>query len=51
MPAQDIWVIRHEGKLNLIPAVKKFIKTIDTQNRKIVIELIEGLIDGYAPAE
>ncbi len=45
MKAQDIWGIRKGGKLHLIPAVKEFIKKVDTENKRIVVRLIEGLIE------
>ncbi|MDR1376895.1 MAG: ribosome maturation factor RimM [Synergistaceae bacterium] len=32
-----------EGKLHYIPAVENFVKDIDLNSRKIVVELIEGL--------
>ena len=45
MKAQDIWGIRKAGKLHLIPAVKEFIKKVDTEKKRIVVRLIEGLIE------
>jgi 16S rRNA processing protein RimM len=45
LPAQDVWVIRNENKRFLIPAVKDFIKSVDAKGRKIVIDVIEGLIE------
>jgi len=44
-PAQDLWVIRYRGTLHMIPAVKEFVKNVDVQNKKIIIEMIEGLIE------
>lgn len=44
-PAQDLWVIRYHGTLHMIPAVKEFVKNVDVQNKKIIIEMIEGLIE------
>jgi len=44
-PAQDVWVIRKNDKLQMIPAVREFIKKVDVENRKIIIDLIEGLIE------
>ncbi|HTQ08976.1 MAG TPA: ribosome maturation factor RimM [Fimbriimonadaceae bacterium] len=41
MPAQDIFVV---GKI-MIPAVKQFVKSVDLANRRIVVELIEGMRD------
>lgn len=45
LPAQDLWGIRKDEKLQLIPAVKEFIKNVDTKNKKIIVDLIEGLIE------
>ena len=43
---QDIYVIEKEdGKSFLVPAVKEFIKAVDISDKKIVIHLIDGLID------
>lgn len=39
-PAHDILVV---GKI-MIPAVKQFVKKVDIENGKIVVELIEGMI-------
>jgi 16S rRNA processing protein RimM len=44
-PAQDLWVIRYNGKLSMIPAVKEIVKDVDIQRKKIIIEMIEGLIE------
>ena len=45
MPSQDVYVIDAGGKEILIPAVKKFIKQIDVQNKVMIIEPIEGLLE------
>jgi 16S rRNA processing protein RimM len=45
MPAQDIWVIRNGEKLNMIPAVKNFIQKVDMENRKVIVKIIDGLLD------
>jgi 16S rRNA processing protein RimM len=45
LPAQDVWAIRNKTKVSLIPAVKEFIQKIDVQNRKIVVRVIEGLVE------
>ena len=43
---QDIYVIEKEnGKSFLVPAVKEFIKSVDTTEKKIIIHPIEGLTD------
>jgi 16S rRNA processing protein RimM len=46
MPAQDVWVVRSGTKVGMIPAVKEFIKSVDIARRRIVVELIEGMIGG-----
>ena len=43
--SQDIIVVKNEDKKHLIPYVDEFIKKIDLKNKKIEINLIEGLID------
>ncbi len=43
-PAQDIYVIKDEsGTEHMVPAVKEFIKEVDTNNNVMVIHVIEGL--------
>lgn len=43
-PAQDIYVIKdQEGAEHLVPAVKEFIKLVDTDKKTITIHLIPGL--------
>ncbi len=40
----DVYLIRQDEKEILVPAVKQFIKRIDLIDRKMVVELIEGMI-------
>ena len=41
---QDLYVVELSDDRNImIPAVKEFIKEIDTENKKIRVELIEGM--------
>ena len=43
-PAQDLYEIeRPDGSTFLLPAVKEFIRDIDTKNKTITVKLIEGL--------
>lgn len=43
--SNDVYVIRNEiGKQILIPAISSVVKDVDINNRKIVVELIEGLL-------
>ncbi|MCR2042793.1 ribosome maturation factor RimM [Anaerosalibacter massiliensis] len=43
----DIYIVKNKcnNKEYLIPAVKQFIKKIDIENKKIIIEPIKGLIE------
>ena len=43
-PAQDLYEIeRADGSTFLLPAVKEFVRNVDTENRIITVHLIEGL--------
>ena len=43
--ANDIYVIKDEiGKQTLLPAIKEVIKQIDTEQEKIIVHIIKGLI-------
>ena len=44
-PAQDLYEIESEdGKSFLIPAVKEFVKEVNVPEKRIVIQIIEGLL-------
>ena len=44
--ANDIYICESLNKKEfMIPAVKEFIKSIDLENKKIYVELIEGMIE------
>lgn len=44
--ANDVWVVKQEsGKEVLIPFIKDVVKNIDILNKKVVIEVMEGLLD------
>ncbi|MFC0301446.1 ribosome maturation factor RimM [Virgibacillus soli] len=45
--ANDVWVVRrvNEGKDVLIPYIEQVVKTVDISNKKVTIELMEGLLD------
>lgn len=44
--SNDVYVVKDDnGREYLIPAVKEFIKKIDVENKIILIEPIEGMID------
>ncbi len=43
-PAQDIYVVKDDKDAeHMVPAVKDFIKNVDTDNKVIVIHVIDGL--------
>jgi len=45
-PANDVWVIRgKDGKEYLFPAVKKYVKKVDIENKVIVLDPPEGIFD------
>lgn len=44
--ANDVYVIKKEGSKDiLIPALKKLVKEVNLDTKKMVVELMEGLID------
>ncbi len=45
MPAQDVWEIQNNDKLYMIPSVKEFIESVDLKEKKVVVRLIDGLIE------
>ena len=42
-PANDVYVVEHDGRETLIPAIKDVVKEINVAEGRLVIELIEGL--------
>lgn len=45
LPTQEVLEIKREnGKMVMVPFVEAFMKEIDIENKKIIIEVIEGLI-------
>ena len=45
-PAQDIYIVESDNNVqHMVPAVKDFIKKVDTDNKLIVIHVIDGLFD------
>ena len=43
--SNDVYVVKdHNGKQILLPAIKEVIKQIDLKNKKITVELINGLL-------
>jgi 16S rRNA processing protein RimM len=45
LPAYDIYIIKYHNKDVLIPAIPEFIISVDLKNRKIVINVVDGLFD------
>ncbi len=45
LPAQDVWAIERNDTVSLIPAVKEFVQKVEPSSRKIVIRVIEGLME------
>jgi len=43
--AQDLWVITHEGRDRLIPAVAEIVVEVNVAERRIVIDPPEGLLE------
>jgi 16S rRNA processing protein RimM len=42
--SNDVYVVKTSGNDILVPALKEIVKEIDVKNRKMVVELPEGLI-------
>ena len=45
LPAQHIWILRRGGRQYMIPAVRQFVREVNIQERKILVNLIDGLIE------
>ncbi|MGM9986543.1 MAG: ribosome maturation factor RimM [Bacillaceae bacterium] len=44
--ANDVWVLKRKGKKDaLIPYIESIVKEIDVEEKKIIIHLMEGLIE------
>jgi len=44
--SNDVYVVRTpEGKNVMVPAIKQVVKKVDLENKKMEVELLEGLID------
>lgn len=44
-PAQDVWIIDHNARSVMIPAVKEFIKSVNIARRVIVVQNVEGFLE------
>jgi 16S rRNA processing protein RimM len=46
MPAQQMAVLKHtSGEEKMVPIIPQFVKSIDSKQREIVLELPEGMLD------
>ncbi|MEX1139181.1 MAG: ribosome maturation factor RimM [Bacteroidota bacterium] len=45
LPAGDAWVVKTRDGEVMVPAVKEFIRDVDLSRRRVVIRLIEGLME------
>ncbi|WP_173916503.1 ribosome maturation factor RimM [Halobacillus sp. Marseille-Q1614] len=44
--ANDVWVVRrHKQKDVLIPYIEQVVKEVDVENKRVIIDPIEGLLD------
>jgi 16S rRNA processing protein RimM len=43
--SNDVYVVRQDAKEYLIPAIKDVVKEIDLGNKRIIIKVMEGLLD------
>lgn len=45
LPAHDVYVVQHESREYMIPAVKQFIREIDLKQGVLKVNMIEGLAE------
>lgn len=45
LPANDVYLVEGEGKQYDIPAIKRVVRKIDLDKKKMIIDPIEGLLD------
>ena len=43
--ANDVFVVRGDGKEVLVPAIEDVVKEIDVEGRRVVIDAVPGLLD------
>jgi len=43
--ANDVYVVQASGREVLIPAIKDVVKQIDVAGKRVIVELVEGLLD------
>jgi ribosomal 30S subunit maturation factor RimM len=44
-PGHDLWVVGHEEREHLIPAVAEIVREVDLKEGRVVIRPPEGLLD------
>ncbi len=45
LPANDIYVVEYQGREVLVPAVPAIVTQVDTANKTIIVEPLEGLFE------
>ncbi len=45
LPAQDVWSVRTKRSSFMLPAVKEFVRKVDLKSKKVVIRMMEGLVE------
>jgi 16S rRNA processing protein RimM len=45
LPANDVWVVLHDGKEILLPAIKQVVQRVDLEAGRVVINPMEGLFE------
>ena len=45
LPAHPVFVVKHEGREVLIPAVKEFVRAVDVAQGRMTVRTIEGLLE------
>ena len=45
LPAHPVLVVKHADREVLIPAVKEFVRSVDVDQRRITVRLIDGLVE------
>ncbi|MBM7644334.1 16S rRNA processing protein RimM [Scopulibacillus daqui] len=43
--ANDVWVVKTNGKDILLPYIEDVVKAVDVENKKVTVHLISGLVD------
>lgn len=43
--ANDVWVVKTKGKDLLLPYIEPVVKKVDINNKKVIVHLLDGLMD------